>query len=337
MSQPVARMKPALLATLSVLASGALHGLLLLGLIRSASGAESTQEELTPARFAGDTFEIETVVAPAPTLAGPAPEAPGAPAEEAVSAPEPEVPSAPEPTGAPAPPAPVVPAAPAPAPEPSALREPTAPPEVPPSSRAPTPRGEAASARAPEASGASGMPPAAEGPQESGAAEPAASSGATYGQDALTAITVSFGKAFTRAVPRIALADKVWHRLPLGAAGSAVFEIELDEQGKVVGQGKVLDEPFPAQHLARIIGRTVLLLRNRTFAPAGDAAVPIRQRFELSAEIRQEPALDDTFAEPEDLRQIGHFLDPTRVRPGRANFTYNSGRQVELTLRLLPP
>ena len=158
-----------------------------------------------------------------------------------------------------------------------------------------------------------------------------------YGQDVLPASTASFAKAFTRAVPRIASADKVWHGLPLGSAGSAVFDIEVDARGKVVGQGTVLDKPVPAAHLARIIGRTVLLLQNQSFGPPREGDAQVRQRLELSAEIRQVAALDDTFAEPQDLRQIGRLVEPTRVRPGKANFTYNSGRQVELTVRLLNP
>lgn len=337
MSQPARRMNSAVPATLFLIASGGLHVLLLLGLTRSASGAENAWDEREPARFVGNTFEIETVDAPPQAAGSPAPpEAAGSPAPDAPSAPSPEAPSAvePEPPSPPAsPPVAAAPAVPSPpiAPvetsePPPVQREPVLPPTVPapPSAHASHPQtGSGATAPAPPGSAAAATAP-------SGAAP-------AYGQDALPASSASFAKAFTRAVPRIASADKVWHGLALGSAGSAVFSIEVDAQGKVVGQGTVLDKPVPAAHLARIIGRTVLLLRNQTFAHAAEGEAPVSQRFELSAEIRQVAALDDTFAEPEDLRQIGRLVEPTLVRPGKANFTYNSGRQVELTVRLLNP
>ena len=103
----------------------------------------------------------------------------------------------------------------------------------------------------------------------------------------------------------------------------------------MVGQGTVEEEPKPAPHLKRIIGRAVLMLKQGTFALSEAGVSAGVQRFELSAEIQQVAALDDAIAEPHDLRQIGRLVEPTRVRPGKANFTYNSGRQVELTVRML--
>jgi len=348
MSQPARRMNSELPATISLLASGVLHGLLFFGLVRSASGAEQAWDEREPARFVGNTFEIDTVDV-AGLSAGhtsepspPDPEGPSPP-KEAPSAPQPAAPSAPQPA------APSVPqAVPERALEPSVATGEVGAPSAPSARSSADPLAAASSTPvAPEPQPKAPAAPAAGAPASTAASEreaahagaPVASSGTAsgYGQDVLAAATASFAKAFTRAVPRIASADRVWHGLPLGSAGSAVFEIELDAQGKVIGQGKVLDEPPPTAHLARIIGRTVLLLRNQTFALAPEAGAPTSQRFELSAEIRQVAALDDGIAEPEDLRQIGRLVEPTRVRPGKANFTYNSGRQVELTVRFLNP
>jgi len=352
MSQPARRMNSELSATIALLASGVLHGLLFFGLVRSASGAERSWDELDPARFAGNTFEIDTVDAPALSR-GHAAE-PVAPTPEGASPPA-QTPSAPEPAAPPDPPEPAAPKAPqaeppaAPEPEPAAVPSAATRAISTPSPSSPPPDASAGDPlqAAPATPQPAASPPAARAPASSAAAQnaapgataPVGSSGAAseYGQDALAAATASFAKAFTRAVPRIASADRVWHGLGFGSAGSAVFKIELDAQGKVVGQGTVLDEPPPAAHLARIIGRTVLLLRNQTFAVAPEAGAPTSQRFELSAEIRQVAALDDGVAEPEDLRQIGRLVEPTRVRPGKANFTYNSGRQVELTVRFLNP
>ncbi|HEY6725805.1 MAG TPA: hypothetical protein VI197_17340 [Polyangiaceae bacterium] len=331
-------MNAAVLATLSLVASGALHGLLFLGLVRSARGAERAWDELAPARFVGNTFEIETLDAPTPAPPSPSPgPASDSEPESAASPASPEAPSEPAP--------PVPPPAPAaPTPLPAEPPEPVTPSALEPSSGAsalpPREQGRAvAPAPTPAAPAASAAPgtPAAEASASAGPAMAASMAAPAYGQDSLPANTVSVAKAFTRAVPRIASADKVWHGLAIGAAGSAVFEIQVDARGKVVGQGTVLDKPAPAQHLARIVGRTVLLLRNQTFAASAEGGPPANQRFELSAVIRQVPALEDSFAEPEDLRQIGRLVEPTRVRPGKANFTFNSGRQVELTLRLLDP
>lgn len=340
-------MNSELSATISLLASGVLHGLLFIGLVRSACGAERSWNERDPARFVGNTFEIDTVDAPGPS-AGHASE-PAAPNPEGASPPKPAPAPVEAPSAPPAePPSALQAAPPEHAPEPSAATEqvraapaPPVPPPAEPRPAAPSPA-EAVPAPHPEtATPAAGAPAATAGSQSAAASAgaPAASSGTAtaYGQDALAATTASFAKAFTRAVPRIASADRVWHGLPLGSAGSAVFKIELDAQGKVIGQGTVLDEPPPAAHLARIIGRTILLLRNQTFALAPEPAAPASQRFELSAEVRQVAALDDGIAEPEDLRQIGRLVEPTPVRPGKANFTYNSGRQVELSVRFLNP
>ena len=83
MSQPARRMNSELCATISLLASGVLHGLLFFGLVRSASGAERTWDELDPARFAGNTFEIDTVDAAALSAGNAAaPAAPEAPSPQ---------------------------------------------------------------------------------------------------------------------------------------------------------------------------------------------------------------------------------------------------------------
>ena len=313
MSQLERRMRAALPATISLIASGALHVLVVVALARSASGAEPARDELDPARFVGNTFEIETVDAPLTPAAPPLPAAPPTP----TAAPEPAAPPLPKPAEK----------APSPPDDPSTRAAHSA--QV--ASQSPSAPTPPAPARAESPVTASAERAAPDGAQTATTGVVAPS----YGQDALPASTASLAKAFTRAVPRIASSDQVWHGLPLGAAGKAVFSIEVDAQGKVVGQGTVLDEPAPAPHLERIIGRTVLLLKSQTFTAFGEAGRGGTQRFELTADIRQVAPLEDAFAEPRDLRQIGRLVEPTRVRPGKANFTYNSGRQVELTLRLL--
>lgn len=340
-------MKSPLSPYVSLLASLALHALVLGVAVGSARGAPPDTEDLEAARFIGNTFEIDALldaadlpehseqaakVEPSPA---PAPEPEAAPSVEAPPPPAPpkQAPPAeasePPPKDSPESKPALVPAAEAPSalqevpdsvvsPEPSVARPQVAPAEVPTTSTTPV---AALSAGATSA--------AAAAPAPSGLAP------ASYGQSALPPNVATLAKGFTRAVPRAASPDPIWHRLPLGDAGKAVFSIEIDAEGKVVGQGKVEQEPAPAPHLKRIIGRAVLMLKRGTFALSEAGVAAGVQRFELTAEIHQVAALDDVFAEPHDLRQIGRLVEPTRVRPGKANFTYNSGRQVELTVRML--
>jgi hypothetical protein len=143
-------------------------------------------------------------------------------------------------------------------------------------------------------------------------------------------------KAFTRACPRAAFADEVWHRLPLGAAGVIEFSLVLDDAGRVQpttpdGQQR---SP-PPRHLERLIERTVRMLHAGTFALEAGKVSAGTQRFRLSASIDQRPGSESVLDEPGDLRQIGRTVEPTRARPGKADFTYNSGRHVQLTIRML--
>jgi hypothetical protein len=77
------------------------------------------------------------------------------------------------------------------------------------------------------------------------------------------------------------------------------------------------------------------MLRTGVFAPGQGREEAGVQRFELTARIEMEQKSESVLAEDHDLRQIGRFVEPTRTRPGKADFTYNSGRHVILTIRML--
>ena len=328
------------LALIPLLASVALHAALVLVLARSANGAESDFSLRAP-RLVGNTFEIETLDEASrelPESAPAQPRAPVAPPERVTATP----------AAAPAETVPT-PRAPEPASETPVPSEPEAPSTVddtaddnaaepepqaaPPAAHA----DEAPNAAEPEAKAAS----RASSPETNNSgAVPAGSatdvpSTPTYGQGSLPPHVGSLAKAFTRAVPRAAFRDPAWHRLPMGGAGKVIFRLELDEMGKVVGAASVEPtEPAPPSFLKSLVARTVLMLKAGTFALT-ERIQAGTQRFELSAELRRVEPLDDALADPNDLRQIGRLVEPTRVRPGKANFTYNSGRQVELTIRML--
>ncbi len=337
-------MKPGFTKLVPLLASLGLHAGLL-ALLGSARGAES-EPEPTSARFSGDTFEVETLVQVAKDVPPPSP-------PEAASEPEKNSPSqVPQ----------VPPAAPASArvhePEPGPEREAKPPEPEPgpaetvapvPSALSPAPESEP-SADLPKAEAGPPLPAALQSAERSDAEQAregapgehlappanAASAPHAYGQAQQTARVGSLGRAFTRAAPRAAFRDPAWHALPMGRVGKVVFSIALDDAGRLTSSPLEFEaDPEPLALLKHLVERAVLMLRAGSFALTPQGIEAGSQRFELSAQVRQVEALDDALAEPRDLRQIGRQVEPTRVRPGKANFTYNSGRQVELTVRLL--
>ena len=248
---------------------------------------------------------------------------------------------------APLPPAAQAETEPSPAPDPGlaapvdAVAVPPERPEAkPPSSSQPPPRAQSHEPQAMDPSEA-GAPAAASAAPGADAPPPGASvakpsAGEVWGQAALPSHVASLAKGFTRAVPRAAFRDPVWHRLPLGQAGKIVFSIELDAAGKVLGGARDIEqEPAPPPYLKALTERTLLMLKAGQFALSPTGIRAGAQRFEMSASIRVVDPLDDELAEPEDLRQIGRLVEPSLTRPGKANFTYNSGRQVQLSIRML--
>lgn len=336
-------MTPRPAALVFLLASALLHAAMLFAIAGSARGAQAVEpDEQQAARWLGSTFEIEGVlgaVQPDETAS----QRPRPPLDESARpepAPSQPLPEQPSRAGSAEPPA-------LEASEPAAEEQSS---ERPPEDHAPAAVAEPNDMQAPSERAGRPEPstphsetapaPADQPAPDSAMPAPGASSSATPGgapgEPVVRPGVGSLAKAFTRAVPRAAFRDPAWHGLALGAAGSITFSIELDAEGRLVEQALVIDkEPAPPEHLERLVTRTTLMLKAGSFAltPAGVQAG--KQRLELSAAIRKVEALDDALAEPRDLRQIGRLVEPTWVRPGKANFTYNSGRQVELTLRML--
>jgi hypothetical protein len=295
-----------------------------------AHGRAAQSQEERAAVWMGNTFEIETLsqvptepaaAAPAVSPSDPAAAAPR-PHEEAL--PEPETPESTDPSEA-------LPSEP-PVPDPVARESPTeveqnsAPAKPAPSATPVEPSKEVVP---PAAQPSGNAPPAEEEP--SGAAQKP-----VYGETVARPEAVSLARALTRACPRAAFPDKTWHRLPLGAAGVIEFAVQLDDAGKVVRATRKKNPASPPpKHLLAVVQRTTRMLKSGVFAMATGRVEAGVQRFELSAQIEQQAAVDSVLAEREDLRQIGRFVEPTRTRAGKADFTYNSGRHVILTLRML--
>lgn len=326
-------MKRWMSTTLPWFLSVSLHAGGLFALASAVAHARSQEVDLQRAAvWAGNTFEIETLsersseveaTSPAPSPAVDGREVAPEPREDERSKPEPESRETEPPEAVEAPeaaseePKPVDthPAEAQPSPDHPPVDEPAQPPSAPPA---------AASVAAEPA------PSAAPEQMDTRAPEP------VYGEAGKKPQPVSLAKALTRACPRAAFPDKAWHRLPVGAAGSIEFSVELDEEGKVVRATRRKDPSVPPPgHLLRLVARTTRMLKSGVFAMAAGRVGPGVQRFELSAQVEQQAGSDSVLAEPEDLKQIGRFVEPTPTRPGKADFTYNSGRHVILTLRML--
>jgi outer membrane biosynthesis protein TonB len=299
----------------ALIVSALLHVAVALGIAASskASAARVRDEVARPDAWAGNTFEVDALLAQAAVPTAPEPKEP-APAQAAPPPPAPaEIKQ----------PVKVKPARPAPAP--AAEREPEPSEGPPPGDRSPAPERSEASVRR-EARNTR--------PDEgdSGAAAAPSEAPATYGAAGQAAMERSLAKAFTRAIPAAISKDSIWSELELGPAGASKIEITIDEEGKIASADP--ERPQPKQ-LKRLLDRTLILLRAGRFALSrGEGAGT--ETLELEATISELPAKADESMNPRDPVQLG-FEPPTGEKPGRAFFTLASGRHVEIRVRLVPP
>lgn len=261
----------------------------------------SEDDEAPAAVWAGNTFDVDTL-----------------PSDLSVTAPQPSSPASGE-TAAP----PVSESPRPPATRSAAVEESTSVPPPAAAQESTASRESSATARAPSA----GSQPTA----QSEAADPGRGS---YGAAGAAAVSAPLGKGLLRVLPRAAFVEPTFHELPWGARAKLRFAVDLDDEGHAVlplhfdeGQAKV---PW----LETLLGRAVLLLRGGAFSLPPGVSGPARSSFELELQVVRGVAASGDWAEPRDLAEIGRLVEPTRTQPGRAHFRYNSGREVQLLLRL---
>ena len=130
----------------------------------------------------------------------------------------------------------------------------------------------------------------------------------------------SLGRAFTRGIPAACQADPGWSKLPVGDAGSIEVAITLDESGHITGYKALASDP-PKQ-LAALVKRTIALLDAGTFALQGDVGAGVEV-------LRIQARVSDLEAE-----EAGGVA-ALSFGAGEAAFTQESGRHVEVTLRVV--
>ena len=161
----------------------------------------------------------------------------------------------------------------------------------------------------------------------------AAGSG-SYGAAGVGALAAPLGKGLLRVLPRAAFVEPIFHELPMGTSVQLRFSVDLDVDGHAVLPLRFDAEQRRIPWLEELLGRAVLLLRGGAFSLPAGVTGPASSSFELELEVVQGVAASGDWAEPKDLAEIGRLIEPTRTQPGRAHFRYNSGREVQVLLRL---
>jgi hypothetical protein len=137
------------------------------------------------------------------------------------------------------------------------------------------------------------------------------------------------GRALTRAIPPGSDSDPIWATLPAGDAGELEIAIDVDDAGHVTGW-RPLQKDAP-KHLVSLVKRTLILLKQGTFALASGTVTAGAQVVRLRARV------SDVEVPPD--HPGGSFGLEHRYAAGKgtAAFTQVSGRHVEVSVLLLSP
>ena len=171
----------------------------------------------------------------------------------------------------------------------------------------------------------------AEAPPSVNSAQKTSEEAGSFGAVGLPQGTQYFAKAFARALP-VVLGDTAWLGLPLGAVGRASVDVSIDAAGRIAGVDLDPRTATPAI-LKRALDRVFILLDSGTFSLDGQRVKMGVERLSLSVELSQRAANPDESADPKLMSEKGH-LPPSRERPGSAHLTFNSGRRVDVLIRM---
>jgi hypothetical protein len=162
---------------------------------------------------------------------------------------------------------------------------------------------------------------------------PASEEAGSFGAMGLPPGTQYFARAFARALP-VVLGDVAWLALPAGPAGEALIDVKIDEAGRIADVDLDPHVPTP-EILKRALDRVFILLNAGTFSLDGTRVQMGVERLALSASVSESPPNPDPAAVPTLMNEKGH-RPPSRIRPGSAHLTFNSGRRVTVAIEMRP-
>jgi hypothetical protein len=131
----------------------------------------------------------------------------------------------------------------------------------------------------------------------------------------------SLGRAFTRAIPMACQGDAGWGKLRIGEVGTIEVAITVDATGHISGYRSLANDP-PKQ-LLELVKRTVALLDAGTFALKGSVGAGV-EVLQIKAGVSDLEAASE-----------GASVAALSFGEGKAAFTQESGRHVEVTLRVV--
>ncbi|MEP7125913.1 MAG: hypothetical protein ABJE95_33585 [Byssovorax sp.] len=130
----------------------------------------------------------------------------------------------------------------------------------------------------------------------------------------------SLGRAFTHSIAVACQSDAGWAKLPVGEAGAIEVALSVDESGRVTGF-RSLDRDPPKQLLA-LVKRTIALIDSGTFELKGSIGAGVEV-------LRIQASVSDLTAD------VAGGMVALSNGDGKAAFTQEGGRHVEVTLRVL--
>jgi outer membrane biosynthesis protein TonB len=130
----------------------------------------------------------------------------------------------------------------------------------------------------------------------------------------------SLGRGFARSIAAACVGDSGWGKLPVGDVGAIDVAITVDESGRITGS-RALDRDPPKQLLA-LVKRTIALIDSGTFELKGSVSAGVEI-------LHIQASVSDVATDVEGGATALSFGE------GKAAFTQEGGRHVEVTIRVV--
>ena len=130
----------------------------------------------------------------------------------------------------------------------------------------------------------------------------------------------SLGRGFARSIAAACVGDGGWGKLPVGDVGAIDVAITVDESGRITGS-RALDREPPKQ-LTALVKRTIALIDSGTFELKGSVGAGV-EILHIQASV-SDVATD-----------VAGGATALSFGEGKAAFTQEGGRHVEVTVRVV--